>query len=101
VTLEEYRIQFIEKLKACRDPANVRGLLAEVDLVLMKSGISDRVQRTFWETLNNSLDVVAQESTLLLEKQAATALSAVIAAAQTVIAQYLVLLANDQQSPGS
>ena len=101
MTLDEYRVQVIEKLKACRDPARARGQLAEVDLVLMNSRISDRVQKTFWETLNNDLDVLAQESTLLLEKPAATALSAVIAAAQTVIAQYRLLIASDQQNPGS
>jgi hypothetical protein len=69
MTLEEYRIQVIERLKASQDPVKARGLLAEVELVLTNSRIGDRAQKTFWETLNNDLDIVAQESTLLLEKQ--------------------------------
>lgn len=102
MTLEEYRIQVIEKLKACREPLWARNLLAEVDLVLTNSGISDQARKTFWEDLKNDLEVVAQESTLLLEKQAATALSAVITAARAAIAQYQLLLATrGEQSGGS
>jgi len=101
MTLEEYRIQVIEKLKICRDAAQARGLLAEVDLVLTNSRISDRTQKLFWQTLNNALDAVAQESTLLLEKQAATALRPVVAAAQPVTAQYQLLIASDHQNPDS
>jgi hypothetical protein len=52
MTLEEYRIQVIERLKARQDPVKARGLLAEVELVLTNSRIGDRAQKTFWETLN-------------------------------------------------
>jgi hypothetical protein len=100
MTLEEYCIQVIEKIKACRDPARVRDLLSEVDGLLTRSRIGHHTRATFWEALNNDLDVVAQESTLLLERQAATALSAVVAA-QTVIAQYQLRRVSDHQNPGS
>jgi hypothetical protein len=49
----------------------------------------------FWEDLKSDLEVVAQESTLLLEKQAATALAAVVAVAQAVIAQYESLIVSN------
>jgi hypothetical protein len=101
IALEEYCIQVIETLKACRDPAQVRDLLSEVDGVLTSSRIGRHTRTTFWKAVSDDLDVVAQESPLLLEKQAATALSAVIAAAQTVIAQYQLLTAGDQKYPGS
>jgi chromosome segregation and condensation protein ScpB len=39
------------------------------------------VKKTFWEDLKSDLEVVAQEWTLLPEKQAATALTAVITVA--------------------
>ena len=66
----------------------------------MNSRISDRAQKVFWQTLNNDLDIVAQESTLLLEKQEATALSGAVAAVRAVIAHYQRLIASDEQSPG-
>lgn len=87
MTLEDYR-EVIAKLKACSGPSWARNLLAQVDLVLTNSGISAGTRRAFWEDLNHDLEVVGEESTLLLEKQAATVLSSAIAAAQTVIAQY-------------
>jgi len=48
-------------------------LLSEVDGSLTKSRVGRHTRATFWEALNNDLDVVAQESTLLLERQGATA----------------------------
>jgi chromosome segregation and condensation protein ScpB len=46
------------------------------------------VKKTFWEDLKRDLEVVAQEWTLLLEKQAATALTAVITVARATMTQY-------------
>jgi len=101
VTLEEYRIQVIEKLKVCGSAASARSLLAEVDLLLTNSRISDRGLRTFWEALNNDLDMVAQDSTVLLNNKAATELSAVIAAARAAIFEYEVLIGSDEPRSGS
>jgi hypothetical protein len=88
MTLDEYRTQVIERLKGCRDSLDVRGLLSEVHLFITESRISDHAQSTFWEALSHDLNVVAQESTHLMGKKAATALSALIAAAQTAIARH-------------
>jgi hypothetical protein len=97
MTLDEYRTQIIESLKARPEIAGARDLLAQTHLVLTNSGISAQTQTTFWESLNDDLELLAQQSTL--EEHAATTLRAVIAAAQAVIAQYQRLIASAQQSP--
>ena len=98
MTLDEYRTKIIESLKARPDIVGARDLLAQTHLVLINSGISARTQTTFWESLNSDLEFLAEESTLL-EEHAATALRAVTAAAQAVIAQYQRLIAIAQQNP--
>jgi len=97
MTLDEYRTQIIESLTARPDIVGARDLLAQTHLVLINSGISARAQTTFWESLNDDLEHLAQQSTL--EEHAATTLRAVIGAAQAVIAQYQRLIASAQQSP--
>jgi hypothetical protein len=100
MTLEDYRIQVTEKLNACQDAGRARTLLDEVDLVLVQSGISRHAKHVFWETLSNDLDVLAQDSTLLMGKQAAVALSVVLATARAEIAQYRLMIASDEGSSG-
>jgi hypothetical protein len=56
LTLDEYRTQIIESLKARPDIAGARDLLAQTHLVLINSGISARTQTTFWESLNSDLE---------------------------------------------
>jgi hypothetical protein len=99
MTFDEYRIQTIEKLKGFGDAAEARVLLAEVDLVLGSSHISDRAQKTFWEALSNDLDVIAQEATLFVGKQAVEKLREVISAAQTAIRLYQEVLTRNAASP--
>jgi hypothetical protein len=89
LTLDEYRIQVLEKLKGCEDPRRARDLLAEVDLMLGASGLSPKAQQAFWQGLSTDLEVVAEESTKLLGKDRAVRLTAVVLAAQADIAQRL------------
>jgi hypothetical protein len=89
LTLDGYRIQVLERLKGCQDPARARDLLAEVDLMLGASGLSPRAQQAFWQGLSTDLEVVAEESTKLLGKDRAVRLTAVVLAAQADIAQRL------------
>jgi hypothetical protein len=98
--LEKYRLQVMETLKACKDPVRARGFLAEVDLALMNGKINAQAQKVFWTALNNDLDVLAQQSTRLSERQAATALG-VIVTAQAVISLYQLTLASDERGLAS
>ena len=96
VTLEDYRIQIIEQLKAARGTVRARDILADVDMVLATAGLSTAAQGAFWESLNSDLDILAEESKGLLGKEAAAALSAVIAAAQSTVWKYRRLLQSDE-----
>jgi hypothetical protein len=98
MTLDEYRTQIIENLKARPEIVGARDLLAQTHLVLISSGISAQTQTRFWESLNDDLELLEKDSTLL-EEHAANTLRAVIAAVQTVIAQYQRLIAIAQHKP--
>jgi hypothetical protein len=95
MTLDEYRATVLGKLKVCHSHGEVLATLAELDLRLTNARISDQARKTFWENLNNELDALSQETASLPGKQTATTLSAVTSAAQTVIEQYLLLLASE------
>lgn len=84
LSLDGYRIQVLERLRACRDPREAREVLAEADIILNASGLSRPAQRAFWQGLDTDLDVLLEDPT--------GALSAVIAAAKTDIAKYLKLI---------
>ena len=99
MTLDEYRAEVIEKLKACRDLARARDLLFEVDVMLGSAGLDTRAQRTFWQALESDLARVAQDSTRHLERQAAIALGGVPGVAQAEIAHYVLLLDSEDADP--
>ena len=85
VTLEDYRIQIIEQLKAAGGTVRARDILADVDMVLATATLSTAAQGAFWESLNSDLDILAEESKGVLGKEAAAALGAIIAAAQGAV----------------
>ena len=87
MTLDEYRLQVVERLRACQDPKQARALLAEVECVLTASRMSDHTLRVFWRTLSGALELLEQESAHLEIRQLAV-LSAVLVAAQAVIADF-------------
>jgi hypothetical protein len=97
VTLEDYRIQIIEQLKAAHGTERARDLLAEVNLVLASAQLSTAAQRAFWDSLHSDLDVLAEVSKEVLGKEAATALGEVAAAAQGAVLKYRQLLQDDMQ----
>ena len=88
MTLDEFRGTLIERLRACRDTAAVRDLLAEVNLVLINSQINALTQDRFWETLEEELDVLGEDAKLQNDPGPAAVLGAVVAAARARIARY-------------
>jgi hypothetical protein len=98
LSLDGYRIQVVEKLKACHSARGARDLLAEVEAVLAATGLSLRAQQAFWHGLGTDLEVVAEESPRLLEKDRAARLKHVLAAAQADIARYLGILSSSLSS---
>lgn len=89
MTLEEYRIQIVDKVRNLRDPARARSLLEEVDLVLTSSRLTSTTAKRFWEELHSDLQVIADEASRLLQRAEGIALRTVVSAAQSVIAQHL------------
>jgi len=96
VTLEDYRIQIIEQLKAARGTGRARDLVAEVDMVLASTRLSTAAREAFWDSLSSDLDILAEESKVLLQKEAAAVLGAVITAAQGAVLKCRRLLAKDK-----
>jgi hypothetical protein len=101
LNLEDYRLEVVEKLKACQDPDRARGLLSEVDLALMNAQVSARAQKRFWEALNSDLDVLARGSAVRLDRGAVTTLDRIIFAAQAAIVLYHLSIASDELDLGS
>ena len=99
MTLEEFRIHLLRTLKDCRDPGDARVLLAGAYLLLSDSRICDHTQKAFWKALSNDLDVIAQESMLVLEKQSAADFSTVVTVAQAEIARYRGSTSPDSSPP--
>lgn len=98
VTLEDYRIQIIEQLKAARGTERAHDLLAEVDMVLASARLSTAAQGAFWDSLHSDLDMLAEVSKEVLGKEAADALSEVVTAAQGAVLKYRQLLQGDKAS---
>lgn len=96
VTLEDYRIQIIEQLKAAHGTERAHDLLAEVDMVLASARLSSAAQGAFWDSLHSDLDVLAEVSKEVLGKEAAAALGEVVAAAQGAVLKYRQLLQGNK-----
>jgi len=88
LTLDEYRAQVVQQLRACVDPAQALGLLADVEAMLAARRTSEALQRAFWTGFSQDLDLLAQHAALL-GPAAADALRAVITTARAVTARAL------------
>jgi hypothetical protein len=87
VSLDDYSLGVLERLKACIEPARARELLAEVDAILTATDVSDGAQKEFWQNLNHELNVFAHRLSRPSTRSVVSARS-VIAVAQAAIAQY-------------
>jgi hypothetical protein len=101
MTLDEYRRQALERLRACQDPSQARTVLAELECALTASRLSDYTVRLFWQGLSSDFEILVQESAYLLDKQALAVLAAVFSAAQAAIAQYQARLGSDKPPEGN
>ena|SRR5580693_7951255 len=95
MTLDEYRLQVFETLKACTEAGAVRAFLAEVKELLVSSRMSESGQKAFWQSLNHDLNVLAHELKRPAEHSMGGTLGTAIATAQAAIAQYQRQLRSD------
>ena len=98
ITLEDYRLQIMEQLKAAPGAAFARDVLARVDLVLGSARLSTATVEAFWESLNSDLHILAEESKGVLGREVAAALGAVIDAAQGEVLKYKQQLESDDST---
>ena len=88
MTIDEYREHLVGEITELRNQKAAQDLITEADTNLRNNDISRDGQTRFWRELNADLEAAEARSWRLLEKQAADALSQVIAAARAVIAQH-------------
>jgi hypothetical protein len=86
MTLEEYRLKVVQRLRACDDSVAARGVLAEVDLKLMHNRMNPSRQERFWRNLHGDLDNLTDQARLL-DKSAAAKINAIAIAAQAWMAR--------------
>jgi hypothetical protein len=94
MTLDEYRMQVFEKLRACTEASHAREILSEVRALLASSRMSDSGQKGFWQSLSHDLNVLAHQLTRPSDRAVVSART-VIATAQSAIAQYQRQLKSD------
>jgi hypothetical protein len=86
MTLDEYGIQLLERIRNCSSPTKARDLIAEGHLFLAQSHLSERTLRTFWSSLRASLEFLSEDLIDVGESRAVR--SAVLTAAHVAITQH-------------
>lgn len=98
MTLEEYRIQLVQRIRDCSSPAEACSLIGEGDLVLAQSQLSERTQRLFWSNLHADLEVLREDLIGVPERAGRSVRGAVLVAAQVAITQHQNALAGTAAS---
>ena len=88
MTFDEYRLQLLERLRVCRDPASARNIIAEGELMLVNGQLTQLTHDRFWESMEEQLDALGEEAKFLADPKAADTLGIVVAAARSRIARY-------------
>jgi len=86
MTLDEYRKQVFDEIRHSASSQSAKDKVNEANNILVESKISDVNKRQFWTQLYKDLE---NANLYVTEKQSATSLSAIVAAAQAVIATHL------------
>lgn len=88
MTLEEYRLQLLERLKVCAGPIDARNLIRELDLLLQGSDLTASTREAFWATVQRDLSFLTEHLSVL-RKPAQEDIAPLIEAAQQAIAEDL------------
>jgi hypothetical protein len=100
MTLEEYRIQLLNRLKECSSPAKALELVDEAALVLAQSQVSENTLRKFWTDLREDLQMLVDESAPDLGERGSRAVHiAVMTVARLGVADYLNQLDERPRKP--
>jgi hypothetical protein len=94
MTLEQLRIELLDSVKNCQHPDSVAQLFATAECRLRANHIGEQSRRAFWEAVDTDLVVVAQEASVILERQAALSLRTTLGAARAALDTYRVVATN-------
>jgi hypothetical protein len=61
MTLEEHRIQLLQRIAECGGAPAARNLIGEAHLMLVCCDLQPRTLRQFWEELREALDALQEE----------------------------------------
>ena len=84
MTLDEFRQETLDKLLHASSAPDARSIVASASDTLNRSDIQTLHKRQFWSELYSSLN-----KRWIVERQGVSSLSAIIAAAQSAVAEYL------------
>jgi hypothetical protein len=99
MTLEEYWIQLLDRLKECSSPAKALELVDEVHLVLAQSHVSENTLQKFWTDVREDLRILVQSASDLRERGSRAARISVMTVARLAIADNLNLLEERPRKP--
>jgi hypothetical protein len=85
MTLEEYRLRLLERIKACSGPERVGDLLSEVQMMLAQASLSVDSIKNFWSSLKDNLEILEEELPSL-SSDARSQRAAIITAAKQLVA---------------
>ncbi len=96
MTLEELRIDLLDRVRNCRDPNSVEQLIADAEHKLNASALGEKSRRAFWDAVDHDLVVVTQEASVILERQGALTLRTTIGRARAALVRYRQGSSTDQ-----
>lgn len=88
VTLEELRIELVDRVRNCPNLTSIAQLIADAEAKLHASRIGEQSRRAFWDAVDHDLVVVTQEASVILERQGAQTLRTTIGAARAALTRY-------------
>jgi len=82
MTLEEHRLQLLERIAACAGAAAARDLICDAHFMLVCCDLQPSTLRQFWEELRAALDMLQEELIYVSDRESKTLRGSVIAAAR-------------------
>jgi hypothetical protein len=101
MTLDEYRLQMLQRIRDCDFPDGARDLIAEARLFLAQCRLNETTLRAFWSNLRADLEVLSEDLVGVPERSGRSQRGAVLAAAQVAIVQLQNELADLASRAGS
>jgi hypothetical protein len=87
MTLDEYRLQMLQRIRDCSFPDRARDLIAEARQFLAQSRLNEPTLRALWSNLRADLEVLSEDLIDVAERSGRSQRGAILAAAHVAIVQ--------------